>query len=427
MQANGLLQMVKSDSLTPKKKVLFFAHAVTMAHMTRPLKWIEELDSDEYDIYLATHPKFKKYCSNENVTFLDLDCIEDQQFLEIVQRAAPIYNAKTYEKHIADDLRVIDKVRPDLVIGDFRHSLSVSCRLRNVKYVNLTNAYWSPDTQLKYPLPEAPIVRLLGEKLAPIAIGLFIPFLLQLNFFKMAFDLRKSFRRVGLSFKDYRRVITDGDLTLYCDSPDLIPLKNQLQHEKFVGPLVWSMPLPLPEWWGRLDPKKERILVSLGSSGPSESLPLIIRSLAKLDVEVIVALAGKKVELPNFSNVHIADYLPVEDVSQCIDLMICNGGSPMCYTALIYGVPSIGIISNNDQLLTMAHVEERGAGRTLRFWNLTEKKIVDTTKEVLENSSYKLNSELIQKEFDTINVSAQLQNVLEEMLGQSLHAKVQST
>jgi UDP:flavonoid glycosyltransferase YjiC (YdhE family) len=415
----------KAGSFMPKKKILFFSHAVTMAHVTRPLKWIEELDTDQYDVYLASHPKFKKFCSRENVTFIDLECIEDSKFLKIVQKAAPIYDAETYERHIADDLRVIDLVKPDLIIGDFRHSLSVSCRLRKIKYINLTNAYWSPDTQQKYPLPEAPVIRVLGEVLAPIAIGLFIPFLLRLNFYKMAFDLRKSFRRAGLSFNDYRRVITDGDLTLFCDSPGLVPLKNRLENEKYVGPVVWSMPVPLPEWWGRLDPNKKRVFLSLGSSGPADSLPLIVRSLAKLDVEVIVALAGRKVDIGTFPNVHVADYLPVEEVCKDIDLMICNGGSPMCYTALIYGVPSIGIVSNNDQLLNMSHIEHRGAGRMMRFWNLSEKKIIETAKEVLENSSYKLNSETIQEEFDTINVAAQLQDVLEEALGQSSHAKVQ--
>lgn len=416
----------QAGSFMPKKKILFFSHAVTMAHVTRPLKWIEELDTDQFDVYLATHPKFKKLCASEKVTFIDLDCIEDSEFLKIVQSAAPIYNAKTYEKHIADDLRVMDLVKPDLVIGDFRHSLSVSCRLKKIKYINLTNAYWSPDTRLKYPLPEAPIVRVLGEVLAPLVIGLFVPFLLKINFYKMAFDLRKSFRRAGLSFKDYRRVITDGDLTLFCDSPNLVPLKKRLGNEKYVGPLVWSMPLPLPDWWGRLDPKKKRVFLSLGSSGPADSLPLIVRSLAKLDVEVIVAMAGRKIALGAFPNVHVADYLPVEEVCQDVDLMICNGGSPMCYTALMYGVPSIGIISNNDQLLNMSHVERSGAGRMLRFWNLSEKKIIRTVKEVLENDSYKLNSEAVQEEFDTINVSAQLQDVLEEMLGQSAYAKVQS-
>jgi UDP:flavonoid glycosyltransferase YjiC (YdhE family) len=73
----------------------------------------------------------------------------------------------------------------------------------------------------------------------------------------------------------------------------------------------------------------------------------------------------------------------------------------------------------------MAHIENRGAGRMLRFWNLTEKRLTQAVKEVLENASYKLNSKRIQAEFDSINVSTQLQNVIEETLGQSSNAKVQ--
>jgi UDP:flavonoid glycosyltransferase YjiC (YdhE family) len=402
-----------------RKKVLFFSHAVTMAHFARPLKWIEGLDREEYDIYLASHPKFRKLCPSQGVTYLDVDCIDDKQFLETVQSAAPIYDAVTFEKHIADDLRVMDQVKPDVVIGDFRHSLSVSCRLRKIKYLNLTNAYWNPGIQMKYPLPEAPVVRVFGEKLAQILMGVFIPFALKFNFFKMAFMLRKSFRRAGLSFRDYRQVITDGDLTLYCDTPGLVPLKKLQSHEKFVGPLVWSMPVDLPKWWGRLNPQKKRVFLALGSSGPADSLPLIIESLSKLDIEVIVALSGRNVEVPVYPNVHLTEYLRIEDACQNVNLVICNGGSPMSHAALFYGVPTIGIVSNNDQLLNMAHIEKRGAGRLLRYWNLSEKKITDTVKDILENPSYRVNSEAIKIEFDSIDVPARLQSALEEILGPS--------
>jgi UDP:flavonoid glycosyltransferase YjiC (YdhE family) len=405
--------------MSNKKRILFFSHAVTMAHFARPLKWIEGLDRSKYDIYLASHPRFKKLCPGD-VTYVDIDCIDDAQFLETVQRAAPIYDAATFEKHIADDLRVIDQVKPDVVIGDFRHSLSVSGRLRKVKYINLTNAYWSPDTLLKFPLPEAPVIRLLGEAFAPLVMGFFIPFALRFNFYLMAFHLRKSFRKAGLSFFDYRRVITDGDLTLYCDTPGLVPLKKKLPNEKFVGPLVWSMPVELPEWWARLNPHKKLVFLTLGSSGPADSLPLIINTLAKFDVEVVVALAGRKVETPKFSNVHVTNYLPMDDVCQRADVVICNGGSPVSHAALVYGVPTIGIVCNNDQLLNMAHIESRGAGRLLRFWNLDEKKITDAVTDILENSSYAINSKKIQEEFESFHVPEQLQDALDEILGPNI-------
>jgi UDP:flavonoid glycosyltransferase YjiC (YdhE family) len=402
-----------------KKRILFFSHAVTMAHFSRPLKWIEGLNPEHYEIYLASHPSFKKFCPN-NVAFIDIQCIDAAQFSEIVGRAGPIYDSTTFEKHILEDIGVMERVKPDLVIGDFRHSLSVSCRLRKVKYVNMTNAYWSPDIKMTYPLPEAPVVRTLGEKLAANLLTLFLPIVLKFNFFKMVFKLRKSLHSAGLFFSDYRQVITDGDVTLYFDTPGLIPLKKQRSHERFMGPLIWSMPVALPDWWLELNPRKKRIFLTLGSSGPTESLPLIITALSKLDVEVIVALAGKTLNLPPLANVHITNYLPIEEACQNSDLIICNGGSPMCHAALTYGVPTIGIVCNNDQLLNMAHIQNRGAGQMLRYWNLTAKKITDSVVEILGDPKYTENSEVIKAEFESINVPRQLQSVIEEIIGKEL-------
>lgn len=397
-----------------RKKVLFFAHAVTMAHFARPLKWIEGLDPELFDIFLASHPKFRNLCPKIGVSFLALNCIDAVKFEHIVVNAAPIYDVKTFDEHIQEDIQLIEQVKPDLVIGDFRHSLTVSCRVKKTKYINLTNAYWHPGIKLRFPLPEAPIVRILGEGPAKLLLGCFLPFALKINFFIMAFALRKAFKKANLKFTDYRQVITDGDVTVYCDTPELVPLKRQLPHEKFVGPLIWSMPVEVPDWWKNLDPNKRRIFITLGSSGQAHSLPMIIHALAKLDVEMIVALAGKRPELPTMPNVFVTDFLPIEAACQNSDLVICNGGSPLVHAALSYGVPTIGIVCNNDQLLNMAHIQKRGAGLLLRYWNLNDKKMRTAVNEILNNPHYLEQSKKIQTEFDAINVKSRLQSAIEE-------------
>jgi UDP:flavonoid glycosyltransferase YjiC (YdhE family) len=399
--------------MTKRKRILFFAHAVTMAHFARPLKWIEGLDVELFDIYLASHPKFENLSKKVDVTFLEINCIDSAKFEKIVVNAESIYDAGTFEEHIDEDIRLIEKIKPDFVVGDFRHSLTVSCRIKKIKYINLTNAYWSPEIKLRFPLPEAPIVRILGEALAQILIGIFLPLALKISFFKMAFALRKSFKRVNLKFTDYRQVITDGDLTLYCDTPELIPLKKQRSHERFVGPLIWSMSVKVPEWWGNLDPDKKRIFITLGSSGHAHSLPMIIKALGKLDVQIVMALAGKRPKIPAMHNVFVTDFLPIEAACQDADLVICNGGSPLVHSALSYGVPTIGIVCNNDQLLNMAHIQERGAGLLLRYWSLNDKKLMAAVNEILYNPHYRTQSKKIQAEFSAINLRERLQNAIE--------------
>lgn len=399
--------------MNSKKKILFFSHAVTMAHFTRPLRWIECLDKEIYDITIATNPDFKKYVPvDTGVKFIPLHCIDPQDFSVIVDQAQPIYDKETFESHVQEDLKVIDMVQPDLVVGDFRHSLSVSSRLCKVKYINITNAYWSPDIALKFPMPETSIVRTLGLKIASIVIAPFLKLALKINFFKMVFIVRDSLKSVGLSFTDYRQVITDGDVTIYCDSPSVVPLTKKTSHEHFIGPLLWSMPTKLPVWWGQLNPSKKKVFLSLGSSGNVDTLPLLIQSLAKLDVEVIVALAGKSVNLQGYANVHTTDFLPLDEVFEKVDLVICNGGSPMSHAALMHGLPTLGVVGNNDQLLNMAHLENIGVGRTLRYWNLSESKIIAAVNELLNNPLHRQAAEAVKSQFKAVNTEDTLRQVI---------------
>jgi UDP:flavonoid glycosyltransferase YjiC (YdhE family) len=394
------------------KKVLFISHAVTMAHLGRPLCWLESLDRHEYDIYFGCSPSYKSLIPQEGVTFIPMTGIDPVKFGRSVDRGGLIYDAASFEEHILEDLAVLEQVKPDLVIGDFRHSLSVSCRLKKIKYINITNAYWSPNIDMPFPLPESPVIRILGEKWAPRLVGWILPFIIKFNFFKMAFELRKSMQRVGLKFTDYRQIITDGDLTLYFDTNHLVPLKKITDHEKFMGPLFWSMPVPLPDWWQKLDLTKKRLFVSLGSSGNISVLPMILKTLAKMDVEIIVALSGKTVNIPIYPNVHVTNFLPIEMACGLADLVICNGGSPMGHAALTFGVPTIGIISNNDQLLNMAHLEKLGAGLMLRYWNLSDEKIKNSVSQILNDETFKLAAQKIKKEIAQMDVQKKLQDII---------------
>ena len=64
--------------------------------------------------------------------------------------------------YVDDDLALLEAVRPDVVIGDFRLSLSVSARVAGIPYVNVTNAYWSPYARPHFEVPNLALTRLVG-------------------------------------------------------------------------------------------------------------------------------------------------------------------------------------------------------------------------------------------------------------------------
>ena len=62
---------------------------------------------------------------------------------------------------------------------------------------------------------------------------------------------------------------------------------------EYLGPVLWSPPVPLPPWWDALDPQRPTIYVTLGSSGRVERLPLVVDVAAGLGYQVLVATAGR--------------------------------------------------------------------------------------------------------------------------------------
>lgn len=233
----------------------------------------------------------------------------------------------------------------------------------------------------------------------------------------MAWSLRKSFKRVGLRITDYRRVITDGDVTVFCETPELVPLKKKLPREIFVGPLTWAAKAPLPTWWSELSREKPRVFVSLGSSGDISVVPMIVRTLSRLDIEIVVATAGKKTTLPEFPNVFVADFLPIDVIFPKCSVVICNGGSPMCHAAIAFGndLAILGIVANNDQVLNMAHLEEKNVGIMLRYWNLTERVLTESVERLLTENKFRSSCANLKKDFVRIDLETTLRGLTRDL------------
>jgi UDP:flavonoid glycosyltransferase YjiC (YdhE family) len=92
--------------------------------------------------------------------------IAPERFSRALARGSPIYDAASLDRYVEEDLRVIKRFRPDVIVGDFRISLGISARLAKVPYVNVTNAYWSPYAKIRHVVPEITPARALPLALA---------------------------------------------------------------------------------------------------------------------------------------------------------------------------------------------------------------------------------------------------------------------
>lgn len=369
---------MSSDTATapPRLRVLFVAEAVTLAHVARPHVLANALSGEGYETLFASDPRYDKLFADAQYRRRPIESVSSDRFLESLRKGSPLYDFATLQRYVLNDLAVIDEFQPDVVIGDFRLSLSTSARLRGVPYVAITNAYWSPQFALPLPVPELPLTGILGYRIGGALFRSVIPFAFAVHA-KPHQQLRQHYGLAPLGW-DVRKYYTDGDHVLYADPPDLVPLRGRPDHHQFIGPLQWSPKVALPDWWSEVGSlPKPIIYVTLGSSGASDVLPTIVHGLAEQAGTVLVATAGRSDLNVSAKNVWVADFLPGQEAAMHADLVVCNGGSPTAYQALAAGKPVLGVPSNLDQCLNMAALQAAGVGKMLRIGKLTRHSIGD--------------------------------------------------
>jgi len=396
-----------------RTRVLFIAEAVTLAHLARPLMLASQLDTKHYQITLACDQRYQSILNTLPFEHTSIYSLPSQQFLAALAKGSPVYDLDTLKRYVEDDLALIDRIKPDIVVGDFRLSLSVSARLRKVPYLSITNAYWSPYARFPYPVPVLPFVRWTGLRLATALFRLARPFAFALHSLPLN-RLRRSYGLPTLGL-DLRHVYTEADYTLYADVPELIPTHALPDNHRYLGPILWSPPMALPAWWDALPTGKPLIYLTLGSSGASQLLPAIVRACADLPVTLMVAGAGQKPAAGLAANIYWADYLPGIEAAARASLVICNGGSPTSHQALAAGVPVLGIASNLDQFLNMQAVVSAGAGRLLRQDAFNAAVLRAEITALLDNPAYRAGARQVAAWFSRYSATQRFTQLLEEI------------
>lgn len=356
-------QRTRSTAIA-KPKVLFLAEGATLAHVARPWVLARMLDPACFDVTFARPEAYAWLTAAEAIRTRELWCQDQTVFARRLERGQPLYDLPTLVHYVDDDLALLETERPDVVIGDFRLSLSVSARLRGIPYITICDAYWSPERPLRPPLPVLGFTHITPIPLAALIFRCVAGIALRLH----AIPLERLRRRYGLASLgfDLRRCYTDADLRLFANFPALFPDVAPSPRADFIGPIAWSPPINADLAF--LDEKGPPLVyVTMGSSGDPAVLATLLPILEARNCRVAIATAGHRVPaLQPSSRTFVFDYLPGEFMCRHASLVICNGGSPTTNQALTHGVPVLGIARNMDQFLNMQAISNFGAGLLVR-------------------------------------------------------------
>lgn len=358
----------------------------------------DELDNTKrYSIALAADNRYDVTLGEIPYQRIPLHSISSALFLKKLSQGSPLYTVDTLSKYVNEDLKIIEAYKPDFIFGDFRLSLAISAKLKNIPYANISNAYWSPYADISYPIPEIPLTKILGVNIAQKIFNRVKPAIFMLH----SLALNATCKKFGLAplAYDMRATYTHADYTLYADIESFIPMKPLPEHHHFIGPVLWSAKVPEPGWWESLPIDKPVIFVSLGSSGDSSLLPMLLETLSKMPVTAICVTADKAKIDKLYANVFVTDFLSAEETVKKSDIVICNGGSPMVYQSLLEDKAVIGIPSNLDQYLMMSLLEKAQKGVLIRAGQANPRRIQEAVNSALSaNRVKKENKSIAQKD-----------------------------
>lgn len=383
-----------------RKTLLFVAESVTLAQVVRLVALGQALDG-RFDVHFATSHFDPLIFDGMNFVQHELLSLPKRQLVRAMERGQRLFEFADLRRYFDFDLELLKRVQPDLVVGDFRLSLSTAAEVHGVHCGTLINAYWSRYVaEPRFPVPDHPIVSVVGERLART----FFPMALPFAFNRFCAPLNQLRSKLGLSrLRGMQAALTHGDSTLYADHPQLVPLRGPPASHVFLGPILWSPDVALPAPLGSGRPARPLVYVTLGSSGRMSAASAIVEALSELDVDVVLATAGRSApeELP--SNVHCTDFVAGDRVAAEASVVVCNGGSTTGYQALSVGTPVLAVPSNLDQFLATRAMVEAGAALEVPARSITEGKVRDALNRLLTDRAFSAAAARVQGWFSELD------------------------
>lgn len=358
-----------------------------MAHFVRPLALAESLDSERYEVYFYTPPRFSRYLQTKPFVVGELASMPGEQFLANIARGAPLYPSGVLRHYVSQERELFARLHPDLVIGDMRLSLPVSARLEGVLHAAIVSAYWSPYARRRSIVPSLPITRVLSPRLLEPFYKLAEPLAYAVHV-RPINRVRKEYGLPALP-ADIRAMYTEADHVLYADVPEFVPTTNLPKTHHYVGMCPWTPPTSKPEWWDRMRAdSRPKIFVGLGSSGPLQVLPQLLRVLEKMQVSVLLSTSGRPAPAVAAS-VYVADLLPFAETARESRVVVSHGGSSSFYPSIAAGTPVLGIPSNADQHLSTDVLVGSGAGLGVRSEDASEEALRNALEKLLHKPQYR--------------------------------------
>jgi MGT family glycosyltransferase len=372
------------------KKILVMPDGHWLAHTSRPLEVAKFLRQLGHDVVFAGKGNYMELPRKNEFQIFPIITNDPEPCLIISRNGRVNYYSYEFMKEcVNEEMKLFEKVKPDLVLVDWRHSASTSCELAGIPLASIMNAAWTNYNIIRINAPEhLKITQILGKQITTW----FAPWIKN---FILSYDIKpiNKFRRhKGLKpLKNFWDVIK-GDINLLVDIPAYGPTKNLPSNFYYVGPIFWEPDVQAPDWLEKLDTKRPTLYFTMGSSGNPTFFEQAIEIYGNTEYQCIITTAGmvKLTNVPN--NFFVVDYAPGSKIMEKSNIVICHGGNGTIYQAMSKGVPIIGIPTMHDQEFNLDRVVDLGIGIHLSELKFQHTHLLTAVEKILTNKSYTENA-----------------------------------
>ncbi len=367
-------------------KILALPHGIALAHVTRPLEVGKALRTRGHEVVFACAPPYDHFITESGFECLPIVTEAPARALARVREGKRFPDdAEMLRRYVREERDLMRRLRPDVVLGDFRFTLSISTELEGVPYVTLLNACFTRYYSAQHDPPQTlKLTRLVGRRIA----SWLLPPLRRRALRTMAGPLNAFRRQIGLSpIRDLLDALESPTLNLITDLPAFAPTSGLPDHFRYAGPIMWDPPVPVPEWLDELRPR-EAIYVSLGSTGEANDAFRIVRealSGSEWAVMVTTGSARERTDWP--ANFYHVPYAPGLAMADRADLVVCHGGNGTIYQALAKATPVVCLPTFFEQELHSDRAVALGVGRKIPPHRLAPDVIRRACREMLEDGS----------------------------------------
>ncbi len=316
-------------------------------------------------------------------------------------------NEDEFDIFVKEEVKLLNKINPDIVINGFRPTMAVSTKIKKTPYVWVLSAVAS-DLFIKYELRTMPygfskVIKSLGifKIISPKLFLALLKYLIIMpkwygswNKIMKKYNLPKFKTMMG-GFK--------GDYNLMSDAVELYPEFEEIPpYYDFCGPLLYNMEIKIPESLKKFKKIKDRpvIFFNMGSSGDPEIIKKIIYGFKDKPYDVFCSITSiiKKDDLDFIpDNVIIEIIFPAFELGKITDVALIHGGQGTVYTTILNGTPFVGIPMFNEQQWNLETLARNQCGIIIPRPDLEINDVYNAIDEVLKNKLYKENILKLQK------------------------------